>query len=157
MTSILRSAAIGLTVSFLAACSAEPDEAPKAPHRADITLGNGKQNEILTAGLTREGDTFTFSQVTMANNGWLVLHEFKDGKPDGKDYVGATYLTAGTTELPSVTVRREVSSGEPFLVMLHQDVDEDQVFDFVFVDDTNVEDRAVFEGNTMIAHIIQAP
>jgi len=37
-------------------------------------------------------------------------------------------------------------------------IDQDRVFDFVFVDDgINVEDTAVFEGTHMIAHIIEIP
>ena len=44
-----------------------------------------------------------------------------------------------------------------FIVMLHRDVNENQVFDFVFVDERNVLDKAVFEGNTMIGHAYPAP
>ena len=48
-------------------------------------------------------------------------------------------------------------TGEMFIVMLHRDVNENQAFDFVFVDAVNVLDKAVFEGRTMIAHAIPAP
>jgi 16S rRNA G966 N2-methylase RsmD len=41
--------------------------------------------------------------------------------------------------------------------MLHRDVNENKVFDFVFVDPPHVLDRAVFEGNKMIALVFQAP
>jgi len=45
-----------------------------------------------------------------------------------------------------------------FQVMLHSDSGEDGIFDFVFVDDgVNVEDRAMFEGNRMIANVFAAP
>ena len=44
-----------------------------------------------------------------------------------------------------------------FLVMLHRDVNENREFDFVFVDERNVSDKAVFEGAKMIAHPIAAP
>ena len=44
-----------------------------------------------------------------------------------------------------------------FIVMLHSDVDRDQTFDFVFVDENKVEDEAVFEGTKMIGHAIAAP
>ena len=47
--------------------------------------------------------------------------------------------------------------GEMFIVMLHRDVNENQVFDFVFVDERNVLDKAVFEGSKMIAHHFAAP
>jgi hypothetical protein len=49
-------------------------------------------------------------------------------------------------------------AGAKYLVMLHNDVDADRVFDFVFVEDgINVEDRAVFEGTRMVAHFISLP
>jgi hypothetical protein len=44
-----------------------------------------------------------------------------------------------------------------FIVMLHRDTNENEVFDFVFVDEQNVMDHAVFEGGTMIGHAIAAP
>ncbi len=44
-----------------------------------------------------------------------------------------------------------------FIVMLHRDVNENQVFDFVFVDERNVLDKAVFESTKMIAHPFAAP
>ena len=47
--------------------------------------------------------------------------------------------------------------GEKMIVMLHSDSNENGVFDFVFVDERNVMDRAVFEGGTMIGHVISAP
>jgi len=44
-----------------------------------------------------------------------------------------------------------------FIVMLHSDVDDDKEFDFVFVNEREVEDKAVFEGTTMIGHAYPAP
>lgn len=150
-------------ITLLAACSGNPTEAPntpatpETPAREDISFGNGAQNSINVEGLTRKDNTFTVNGVTVAKPSWLVLHAFKDGAPDGKDYVAATYLSAGTHSDVQITVDRAVTAGEPFLIMLHQDVNEDRVFDFIFVDERNVQDRAVFEGTTMIAHIIKAP
>ncbi|MDJ0789071.1 MAG: hypothetical protein QNK05_19870 [Myxococcota bacterium] len=128
-------------------------EAPK------LTMGNGAANSIATEGLTREGRTFVFPEVTIQADGWLVLHPFRDGKPVGEIYVGATFLAAGTHENVSITVQTapEPTPGTAFLVMLHSDVNEDGTFDFVFVDERNVADKAVFEGTTMIAHVIAAP
>ena len=51
----------------------------------------------------------------------------------------------------------EPVAGTPFLIMLHSDVNQDRTFDFVFVDERNVLDAAVFEGSMMIAHVISAP
>ena len=41
--------------------------------------------------------------------------------------------------------------------MLHRDVNEIHIFDFVLVDEINVLDKAVFEGTKMIAHTFAAP
>ena len=49
-----------------------------------------------------------------------------------------------------------MGNGELFIVMLRRDLNENRILDFVFVDDVNVIDKAVFEGNTMICHTIPA-
>ena len=66
--------------------SAESPEPAKAPA---YTTGNGEANWIVTEGATREGATFSFREVRIDGNGWLVMHPFKDGKPVGDVYVGA--------------------------------------------------------------------
>ena len=40
---------------------------------------------------------------------------------------------------------------------LHRDVNENEEFDFVFVDEHHVLDKAVFEGDKMIGHAVPAP
>ena len=137
--------------------SAEDYAAPQADTAPQVTLGNGEENWIITEGATRDGATFTFPEVRIAANGWLVMHPFKDGKPNGKIYVGHTYVAAGTNTDVEITVDDEPSTGEMFIVMLHSDVDNDQEFDFVFVNEREVEDKAVFEGMQMIAHPYPAP
>lgn len=140
------------SILALAASGAISEEAPK------MTTGNGDANWIIVEGASRDGATFTFPEVHIAANGWLVLHEFKDGKPVGEDYVGATYITSGDNKDVAVTLEEAPSEGDMFVVMLHGDVNENQEFDFVFVEDgINVVDRAVFEGNKMIAHYYAAP
>ena len=125
----------------------------------DISMGNGESNSIQTSGITRDGRTLTVPEVTLAEPGWLVLHPFEDGAPQGKIYVGAEYLPAGTHKKVEieVTTAPEPEKGTNFVLMLHGDVDRDQTFDFYFVDERNVADKAVFEGSTMIGHIIAAP
>jgi hypothetical protein len=56
-----------------------------------------------------------------------------------------------------IKVHKGLETGEIFIVMLHRDVNENQVLDFVFVDELNVMDTAVFEGGRMIGHAIPAP
>ena len=38
-----------------------------------------------------------------------------------------------------------------------RDINENRDFDFAFVDEVHVLDKAVFEGRKMIAHVIAAP
>ncbi len=120
-------------------------------------IGDGDANWIVVDDASRDGATFTFSEVQIDGNGWLVMHPFEDGKPNGDIYVGATYISNGENRDVEITVDDEPSTGDMFIVMLHRDVNENQEFDFVFVDSVNVLDKAVFEGRTMIGHAIAAP
>jgi hypothetical protein len=141
-------------VGVQAPALAEPPAPAEAPK---ITMGNGQANWIVTEGFSRRDATFTFREVRIDGNGWLVMHPFEDGKPVGDVYVGATYLKSGESRDVAISVKETPEPGEMFIVMLHRDVNENREFDFVFVDERNVLDKAVFEGTTMIAHSIAAP
>ena len=116
-----------------------------------------ERSETFPRDIVRKGATFTFREVQIDGDGWLVMHPFKNGKPVGVVYVGATYIKDGVNRDVEINVEEEPAPGTRFLVMLHLDVNENQEFDFVFVDERNVLDKAVFEGTTMIAHPIAAP
>lgn len=123
-----------------------------------MTMGNGEANWITLEGSSHIGPVFTFPEVHIEGNGWLVMHPFEEGKPNGDIYVGATYVTSGTNLNVEIAVNHEPAASEMFIVMLHRDVNEDQAFDFVFIGDTgHVEDRAVFEGARMIGHAYMSP
>ena len=143
-----------VTVAVLLPLSSEVTGA-EAP--APFSMGNGEQNWIKTESATRQGNTLTFREVHIDGNGWLVMHPFEDGAPNGDKYVAATYLESGTNEDVDIEVYKGVKTGEMFIVMLHRDLNENRIFDFVFVDEQNVMDRAVFEGPRMIGHAIPAP
>ncbi len=144
-----------ITTAALAACSSNQTNAPsETPQR---TTGNGEANWIVTDGATRDAATFSFREVRIDGNGWLVMHPFRDGKPVGDIYVGATYLTNGENRDVAITVDPVPEAGDMFIVMLHRDVNENRAFDFVFVDERNVLDKAVFEGTMMISHPFAAP
>ena len=125
----------------------------------EISMGNGEKSWIVVDGMKRDARQFSFPEVTLAEPGWLVLHPFEDGAALGKIYVGAKYLPAGTHKDVTIEVHTapEPKPGTQFIVMLHGDVDRDETFDFYFVDERNVADKAVFEGTTMIGHVIAAP
>ena len=145
-----------LIVSLIAVGTASGEEGyeTQAPK---IVMGNGEKNWIITEGATRDDNVMTFPEVHIDGNGWLVIHPFEDGKPNGDKYVGSTYVKGGTNKDVDITVHKGLEQGEMFIVMLHRDVNENKVLDFVFVTDTAVMDTAVFEGNTLIGHAIPAP
>lgn len=122
-----------------------------------ISMGNGSQNWIIVDDVTREDFTLTFSEVQIDGNGWLVIHPFEDGAPNGDKYVAATFLEDGKNTNVEIEVIKGLAPGEMFIVMLHRDSNENGILDFVFVDDDNVMDLAVFEGSTMIGHAIPTP
>lgn len=148
-TLLSRGAALLITLLFAQCLTAE--EAPA------ITLGNGDKNWIIVDDVKRAESVLTFSEVNIDGNGWLVIHPFEDGKPNGDKYVASTYLTDGKNSNVDIEVYKGLSKGEMFIVMLHRDVNENKVLDFVFINDTAVMDTAVFEGSKMIAHAIPAP
>ncbi|MFT7218612.1 MAG: hypothetical protein ACI8Z1_000223 [Candidatus Azotimanducaceae bacterium] len=125
--------------------------------QAAFSMGDGDENWIKTQDAAREGKTLTFKEVQINGNGWLVMHPFENGVANGDKYVAATYVESGINQDVDIEVYRGVSTGEMYIVMLHRDLNENGIFDFVFVDDTNVMDRAVFEGSKMIGHAFAAP
>lgn len=145
----------GQAIAADAASEASPQVAAAPSTRG--TMGNGDKNWIVLDDAVRNDKTITFKEVNIDGNGWLVMHPFEDGKPNGDKYVAATYVSSGSNKNVDIKVHKGVTTGEMFIVMLHRDLNENKVLDFVFVDDTNVMDRAVFEGNKMIGHAVPMP
>ena len=166
----------GLTIALLSGTAS----AQETPQRSQLTMGNGSANMIQVEGLVRQNrdaiasevrvegtnvstlrtntTAISFPEVTIEKAGWLVLHPVIDGRPDGDIVSGFAYLDPGQNENVTVRIQHPADADDRFLVMLHSDVDQDRVFDFVFVEDgINVEDTAVFEGTRMIAHLIALP
>jgi len=148
---------VALMVAANSAYAAETYTKTDAPTAPKITMANGEKNWIVVDDMTRNDKVLTFSEVHIDGNGWLVLHPFEDGKPNGDKYVAATYLENGTNKDVNIKVHKGVEKGEKFIAMLHRDVNENKVLDFVFISDTGVMDEAVFEGTTMVAHVVPAP
>lgn len=163
------SLALPLAAFALSSCDANESEAPAGEagkeyaqidgppaDRSQITLGNGEENAIATEGIVRSGSTFTLPEVTIARAGFVVVHPFRDGEPVGNEYVAAQPVAAGTSSDVAVTVEGGVAEGDMLLFMLHNDMNDDGVFDFGDGED-DVPDAPTFEGTTMIAHPVAAP
>jgi|TARA_B110000908_G_C10016352_1_gene340950 hypothetical protein len=122
-----------------------------------MSMGNGDKNWINVEDVRRDGTILTFSEVQIDGDGWLVIHPFEDGAANGDKYIASTFLNDGTNADVDIEVFMGLAPGEMFIVMLHSDSNANAVLDFVFVDDRNVMDLAVFEGNKMIGHAIPTP
>jgi hypothetical protein len=133
------------------------DSLAEAPAAVKIKLANGEKNWIIVDGVTRNDKTLTFAEVQIDGNGWLVMHPFEGGKPNGDKYVGAAYVESGSNKKVDIKIHKGVDKDEMFIVMLHRDVNQNKILDFVFTSDTGVMDEAVFEGSTMVAHVVSAP
>ena len=120
-------------------------------------MGNGENNWIKIENTSRIGNVLVIPEVKIAQPGWLVVHPFKNGRPNGDIYVGASYLKEGVSKDVPIEVFRGIESGEKLMVMLHSDRNRNKAFDFVFIDERNVMDLAVFEGNKIIGRIYTAP
>ena len=144
--------AVAMTIALTLPVAGHAEEAA-----AGFSMGNGERNWIRTENATRDGKILTFEEVHIDGAGWLVMHPFEDGAANGDKYVAATYLKSGTNRDVEIEVHKGAESGEMFIVMLHRDVNENGILDFVFIDDRNVMDLAVFEGPRMIGHAIPSP
>ena len=124
---------------------------------AQMSIGNGENNAIAIESMTRNGNVLTIDEITIEGDGWLVIHPFENGAPNGDRVVGRQFLKAGVNRDVKIEVYKGLESGEMMIVMLHHDSNSNGEFDFIFIDDRNVMDLAVFEGSTMIGHAVPAP
>lgn len=120
-------------------------------------IGNGESNWITVENIKKQGNTLIFPEVQIEGDGWLVIHPFMNGAPNGDRVVGRTFLKAGTNSDVEIEIPKGIAVGEMMIVMLHSDSNQNGEFDFIFIDERNVMDLAVFEGTTMIGHAIPAP
>ena len=74
------------------------------PKKSEFSMGNGDRNWIDGAGVCRDQSVLTFPEVQIDGNGWLVVHPFEDGKPNGDKYVAKTYLKDGKNENVDIDV-----------------------------------------------------
>jgi len=146
-----------MVFALLTACGAETklsekepasESKPKMDH-SKIVTGNGENNFITLKGAYRTGDIFTFPEVTLSKDGFLVFHPFKDGKPVQTEYVAAKALSGGAHKDVSIHVEDKPETGDMYIVMLHYDMNEDGIFDFN--DGVDVPDAPVFEGHILVA------
>lgn len=143
----------GLALAGCATDQSREERKDKVPPQ--IVLGNGERNAVILEGATRSGSVLTFPSVMIERDGFVVMHPFRDNKPVRTEYVGATFVKAGITANVSVDVGAVPATGQNFIVMLHNDMNNDGVFDFG--DGVTVPDEPTFEGNRLVALPFAAP
>lgn len=75
------------------------------------------------------GRSVRVASVTLEREGWVVIHEEKEGRPGA--VLGAAWLPAGSHENVEVNLLRGMEAGRRYYAMLHQEVNGDgnHVFD----------------------------
>ncbi len=67
------------------------------------------------------GNSVTVDSVTIENDGWLVIHEIRNGRPVVPASLGYVAVKAGTTKNVVVSLSKDVAAGSKVLAMLHTD------------------------------------
>mgnify|MGYP005993784807 CR=1 FL=1 len=98
-----------------------------------VILATSAIADEITTSEQPAGKSLTVETVTIANDGWLVIHAIADGKPVVPASIGHTAVKAGTTENVVVELTETVESGSKVLAMLH--VDKGRIGDYEFPGD----------------------
>jgi len=76
------------------------------------------------------GDSVTVASVTIGQDGWLVIHEIKNGKPVVPASIGHVAVKAGTTQNVVVKLDKKVAAGSKVLTMLHVNKGDMNAYEF---------------------------
>lgn len=98
---------------------------------ADATLSN--HTSITLDNQTSGGHTVTVQNVTLAEGGFVVLHDstLADGNVLGSVVGSSSYLDPGTHENVTVRLESPLSNDTTLTAMAHRDTDGDRVYEFV--------------------------
>ena len=77
------------------------------------------------------GDSVTIPKVTIAHNGWLVIHDSDaNGNIMAPESIGHVYLKRGTHENVTVKLDHPVTAGTKLYAMLHHDTGKKEVYEY---------------------------
>jgi hypothetical protein len=80
--------------------------------------------------VTVEGADVTFPSVLIDKDGFVVLHQVKDGKIVLPQSIGHTAVSAGTTEDVKVTADMALEEGGEYHAMIHYDTNGNGEYEF---------------------------
>lgn len=84
----------------------------------------------LTTSPQPAGATLKVDAVTIASDGWLVIHATQDGKPVVPASIGHTAVKAGTSNNVSVQLSAPTRPGDVVITMLHADTGKIGTYEF---------------------------
>ncbi len=96
--------------------------APTPPNSGTVPTGD----YALAVSDQPPGVSVTLGMITLAADGWVVIHEEESGKPG--HILGARRFSAGMNQSGSVELLRPTEEGRVYFAMLHAD-DGDRQFD----------------------------
>ncbi len=103
--------------------SVDPMRQEESPLAAGAVLVGGS---AIAVDDQAPGLTVAIKFVTLAKDGWVVVHEDRDGKPG--NILGAQLFFVGQNQSGSVDLLRGTEEGRVYYAMLHND-DGDRKFD----------------------------
>lgn len=118
---------------------------------AGFAFADGHVMDGLKTAPQKLGHAIVVESVTAGQDGWVVIHALKDGKPVVPTSIGHTYVKAGTTENVHVALTEAVE-GDKVIAMLHSDDGELGVYQFG-ADSTEFDKPVAFDGNVVVAPI----
>lgn len=86
---------------------------------AETSSSVGASADVVVAENQTAGDSVLVKLASLAQDGWIVVHEDRAGKPG--NVLGATYRAAGLYNNVSVHLLRGTSAGGTYYVMIHKD------------------------------------
>tara|TARA_B100000745_G_scaffold272541_1_gene200474 strand:+ start:2958 stop:3452 length:495 start_codon:yes stop_codon:yes gene_type:complete len=98
---------------------------PTDMQTAESETGGVVESQDITVRNQLSGDLVTVSSVTLANNGWIVIHEETDGLIGNA--LGAVRKDAGTYTDVTIPLLRATAEGLRYWVVLYSD-DNDRLF-----------------------------
>ena len=113
-----------LSINSMPSVASEPlqREAPLLPG----SILAGSNGNTVAIDDQSPGTRVTVDSVTLARDGWIVVHEDRGGAPG--NILGARRLNTGTEQNFEVELLRPTTEGGVYYAMIHED-DGDRVFD----------------------------
>ena len=89
-----------------------------------------KHLNVAVEGAKIEGNAVVFPSVLIDKDGYVVIHEVKDGKPVIPGSIGHTALKAGTMENVSVAISGGAKADTDYMAMIHYETNGNGKYDF---------------------------